>query len=143
MVTGAPVFGADAASRITQHRSVAVQAGQTARQNQTLLAAHDLVPSQCPSTSTRLPMLGKQVGLKIAYPASRWQRLCGAPWREQQAEEVPDGGSNRCPAPLRTCTTSTSTSLPPLADDAVSPIPVEAVTFGSAAMVLAYVHYRG
>ena len=34
-------------------------------------------------------------------------------------------------------------SLPPLADDAVSPIPVEAVTFGSAAMVLAYVRYHG
>jgi hypothetical protein len=41
------------------------------------------------------------------------------------------------------CTTSTSTSMSPLADEAVSPIPVEAVTFGSAAIVLAYVRYHG
>jgi hypothetical protein len=88
-------------------------------------------------------MLGKQVGLKIAHPASDRQRLCGAPWMEQRAAEVPDGESNRYPAPLRPCTTSTSTWLPPFADDAVSPIPVEAVTFGSAAMVFAYVYYHG
>jgi hypothetical protein len=96
---------------------------QTARQNQRLLAGHDFVPSQCGTRSCRLPMLGKQVGLKIAHPATDKQCLCAAPWREQRAEEVPDGGSSRCPAPLRPCTTSTSTSLPPIADDAVSPIP--------------------
>src|SRR5829696_3498892 len=144
MVTGVPVFGASPASRTTEHRSVAGSCG--ADSTPELRAARwsrSCSPLGVVLTSTRLPMLGKQVGLKIAHPAPDWQRLCGAPWREQRAAEVPDGGSNRCTAPLRTCTTSTSTSLPPLADDAVSPIPVEAVTFGSAAMVLAYVHYRG
>ena len=114
---------------LTQHRgshSIALlrfRAGQTARQNQRLLAGHDLARLGVVPTSTRLPMLGKQVGLKIAHPAADEQRICGAPWREQRAEEVPDGGSSRCPAPRRPCTTSTSTSLPPLADDAMSPIP--------------------
>ena len=115
-------------SVVTQHRGstasiCAVRPGrQHARTSDcslvTILSPLGVVP-----TSTRLPMLGKQVGLKIAHPAADEQRICGAPWREQRAEEVPDGGSSRCPAPRRPCTTSTSTSLPPLADDAVSPIP--------------------
>jgi hypothetical protein len=56
---------------------------------------------------------------------------------------VPDGGSNRSPALLRPRRTSTSTSLPLPAKDAVSPIPVEAVTFGSAAKAPACVRYHG
>jgi hypothetical protein len=56
---------------------------------------------------------------------------------------VREGGSNRSPAPRRPCRTSRLTSLPPLAKDAVSPILVEAVTFGKAAIVLAYVATTG
>jgi hypothetical protein len=41
-----------------------------------------LSPLGVAPTSARLPMLGKQVGLKIAHPATGWQRLYGAPWRE-------------------------------------------------------------
>jgi hypothetical protein len=96
----------------------------------TILSPLGVVPPSC-----RLPMLGKQVGLKIAHPAPDKQRLCGAPWREQRPEEVPDGGSSRCPAPLRPCTTSTSTSLPrPRGRCGVTHPQWKRLTFGSAAM---------
>jgi hypothetical protein len=138
-----PVFGDTPASRTTEHRSVA----GSSRADSTPEPTAARWSRSCPLLGWYSPVqiadARQAIGLKIAHPATDRQHLCGAPWREQRAAEVPDGGSNRCPAPLRTCTTSTSTSLPPLADDAVSPIPVEAVTFGSAAMVLAYVHYRG
>jgi hypothetical protein len=44
-----------------------------------------LLPLGMAPISTRLPMLGKPVGLKIAYPAPDWQRLCGAPWKRTRS----------------------------------------------------------